>query len=359
MEASSEAEFETKAQAFSAQLVSILNDGILGLMISLGHKLGLFDTLSGLPWSTSEQIARIAGLNERYVREWLGGMTVGRIVEYNPEDRTFRLPPEHAASLTQSAGVDNLAMFFQYIHLMGSVEDQVAEAFRNGGGVPYAAFPHFQRLQAEETARIFDHSLVDRIIPLIPGLRETLERGAEVLDIGSGTGRAMTVLARAFPNSRFRGIDLSEEGVATGREEASRLELTNVQFDQADAADLTDQGRYDLITAFDSIHDMARPTQALQAIHRALKDGGVFLMQDIDASSNLEENLDHPMAPTLFGFSTFHCMTVSLAQDGEALGTVWGRQLARAKLSEAGFREVDIKTLPDDILNCFYISRKR
>ncbi|MEU3068651.1 class I SAM-dependent methyltransferase [Streptomyces sp. NPDC006906] len=347
-----------RQEEFAGRMAQILNDACLGYLCSLGHRTGLFDVMAQLPPSTSEQIAEAAGLNERYVREWLGGVTVGGIVGYEPEDGTYRLPPEHAASLCRASGPDNMASFLQDLALIGQVEDEVVTAFRDGGGVPYSSYPKFQELQAEETARVYDAALVDAIIPLVPGLPERLGSGSglDALDVGTGQGHVVNLLARAFPASRFTGVDMSEGGIAAAREEAARLGLPNARFELADAAAVT--GSYDLVTAFDVIHDLARPAETLAAVAGALRDDGVFLMGDIAASSRLEENLDHPLGPTLYTFSVFSCMTVSLGEGGAGLGTVWGRQTALRMLAEAGFGEVEVREVEGDILNVYYVARK-
>ncbi|GAA3225769.1 hypothetical protein GCM10020256_35670 [Streptomyces thermocoprophilus] len=259
------APLDTAAQeAFAGKMVGVLNDAMLALMTSVGHQCGLFDTMAGLPPSTSAQIAEAAGLHERYVREWLGGMVVGGIVRYDARNGTYTLPPEHAACLTTAAGPDNIAGMMPYVALCGEVEQQVVRSFREGGGVPYSAYPRFQALQAQETARVYDAALVDVIVPLVPGLTERLRDGIDVLDVGTGQGHAPLVLAEAFPKSRFRGLDQSEAGIATARAEAERRGVTNVEYVLADST--TVSGEYDLITAFDVIHDLARPAETLAAI---------------------------------------------------------------------------------------------
>jgi ubiquinone/menaquinone biosynthesis C-methylase UbiE len=345
-------------QDFGQRMISLLNDGMLNLMISIGYKTQLFDVMAKMPPSTSQEIAKSAKLNERYVREWLGAMVTGKIVDYDPLSQKYGLPPHHAAFLTRSAGIDNMAVFMQYIALMGNVEDKIVECFRKGGGIPYSAYPDFQKLQAEETARVFDARLVGQILPLVDGLVDRLKKGIDVLDVGCGAGHAVNLMAKAFPKSCFWGYDFSKDGVRAGRAEAKKMRLKNAHFKVADAAKMADREKFDLITAFDTIHDQARPDKVLKAIHRALRKGGTFLMQDIAASSKVHENMENPLAPAIYTISTMHCMTVSLAYKGMGLGTAWGEQKAREMLSEAGFGPVEIKLVDGDIFNYYYVTGK-
>ncbi|POG44943.1 transcriptional regulator [Streptomyces sp. ZL-24] len=345
-----------KQEAFAGEVLDVLNKSALALLTSAGHQCGLFDTLAALPPSTSAEIAEAAALNERYVREWLGGMVVGGFVGYDPERHTYVLPPEHAACLTTAAGPDNLAGMMQYIGLMGEVEQQVVRCFREGGGVPYSAYPRFQRLQAEESARVYDLALVDTIVPLVPGITERLREGIDVLDVGTGQGHAPLVLARAFPASRFNGLDQSEPAIETARAEAARAGLDNLRYMLADSTQIT--GEYDVITAFDVIHDLARPADTLTAIAKALRPGGTFLMGDFAASSRLEENIGHPFGPALYTFSVFYCMTTSLSTGGAGLGTAWGQETAEGMLRDAGFESIDIKTVEGDPFNIYYVATK-
>jgi 2-polyprenyl-3-methyl-5-hydroxy-6-metoxy-1,4-benzoquinol methylase len=349
---------QKKAEAFAGQMLGLLNSGMLAILTSVGHRTGLFDKIATMSPSTSEQIAKSAGLNERYVREWLGAMTTGGIVEYDPAGRTYRLPPEHAGFLTRAAGPNNMAKMTQFLALCGDVEDDIVESFRKGGGVPYSKFEKFQELMAEESAGVVDASLLDVTLPLIPDMVDRLKEGVDVLDIGCGQGHAINTMARAFPKSRFTGYDFSEEGVGAGQKEAKEWGLNNSKFTVKDVSRVDDKAAFDLITAFDAIHDQAHPAAVLKGISTALRPGGTFLMVDIAASSNLEENLQNPMGPMLYSISTLHCMTVSLALGGDGLGTVWGEQLARKMLAEAGFTKIDVKSVEADFMNAYYLATK-
>jgi 2-polyprenyl-3-methyl-5-hydroxy-6-metoxy-1,4-benzoquinol methylase len=349
---------QAKAEAFAGRLLEVLNGGAIALMISIGHRTGLFDAMAGLKPSTSEEIAEVSGLQERYVREWLGAMVVGRIVEHDPEDRTYRLPAEHAAWLTRAASPNNVAVTAQFVPLMGSVEGGIVEKFRNGGGLPYSAYPRFHEVMAEDSAQTTVAALRDHILPLAPGLTERLEAGIDVLDVGCGSGRVLNLMAREFPNSRFTGYDISEEAIARARAEAKEHGTTNVRFEVKDAASLDEEASYDLITTFDAIHDQAKPAAVLRGIADALKDEGVYLMQDIAGSSHVHNNMDHPLGPFLYTISTTHCTTVSLSQGGEGLGTMWGEEKARQMLREAGFTNVEVERLPHDFANSYFIVTK-
>ena len=350
---------QARAEAFAERMVEVLNSGAITLMTSIGHRTGLFDAMTGLPPSTNEQIASAANLNERYVREWLGAMVVGGIVENDPENETYYLPQEHAAFLTRAASPDNMAAVAQWIPLLGSVEDGIVESFEHGGGLPYSAFPRFHEVMAEESGQTVVAALTDHILPLVPGLSDRLEEGIDVLDVGCGSGRAMNLLARKFPNSSFVGYDFSEEGISRARAEAEEHGTTNVRFEVKDVAALEEEkASYDLITTFDAVHDQADPAAVLKGIAGALKDDGVYLMQDIAGSSHHHGDMDHPIGPLLYTVSTMHCMTVSLAQGGEGLGAMWGEQMAKEMLKEAGFTEVEVEQLPHDIVNSYYIIKK-
>ena len=341
---------------FLPRLIGILNDGMLCLGISIGHRTGLFDRMADGAKATSADIAKRAGLNERYVREWLGAMVTGKIVDYDPKAKTYILPPERSVFITRAAGIDNLAIQAQYVALLGSVESQIVEAFRRGGGVPYSEFVDFQSLMAEESAQTLDARLLETTLPLVEGLVDRLKSGIDVADIGCGSGHAINLMAAAFPASRFVGYDFSEEGLRAARTEAKEGKLANARFESKDVSTLDSISAFDFVTSFDAIHDQAQPDRVLAGIRRALRPGGVYLCVDIAASSDLAKNLEHPLGPLLYIVSTMHCMTVSLALDGQGLGTVWGRELALAMLADAGFGRVDTRQVDGDIMNNYYIA---
>ncbi len=345
----------TETEAFGDRMVRMLSEASSALLVSIGHQAGLFDALAEGP-ATSAELAERAGLNERYVREWLGGMTVAEVVRVDAG--TYSLPDAHAAWLTTAAGPDNLARSMQFVPMLAEVEQSILACFREGGGLGYDHYPRFHALMDADSRTVVDAALVDVVVPMVAGLDDRLRSGLDVADLGCGSGHAVNVLARAYPASRLVGYDFSEEGIARGRAEAAAMGLTNARFEVHDVATLDVTEGFDLVTGFDAIHDQAHPGQVLAAAARSLRPDGVFLMVDIKASSHVENNIGNPFAPALYMFSTFHCMSVSLAEGGDGLGTVWGRELATSMLRDAGFAQVEVHELPDDPFNDYYVCRK-
>src|SRR5215469_7376394 len=312
-----------KAEAFGGHVMSILTGSLLSSMMDIGHRTGLFAAATEGP-ATSEQLAARVGLCERYVREWLGAVTTGGIVEYDEATESFFLPPEHAALLTTPAGVGPIAVANT---VLASHTHQIVQVFREGGGVPYAAFsPEFTDAMDAMGRGVFDTMLVDGYLPLAPGLAETLTAGVRVADWACGTGHALVILAQAFPASTFTGYDLDEHGIARARAEAAGAGLTNVTFEVLDVARLTVATPFDVVFVFDAVHDQAEPGTVLTRIHDALVPGGLLFMREPHAADTLAGNLANPMASVLYSVSTLHCMTVSLAHGGAGIGTAFGEQ---------------------------------
>jgi SAM-dependent methyltransferase len=349
---------QDKSDTFLDRMVGMMNESSLSLIVSIGYKTGLFDVMGKMAPGASSDIAETAVLNERYVREWLGAMVTGKIVDYDPERQHYSLPAEHAAWLTREVGSNNFSSVMPFIPALAVVEDAIIDCFRNGGGVPYESFPSIHHVIADSSMATHDELLIDVALPTVPGLVERLEKGIQVADIGCGQGHVGNLLAGAFPKSDFTGFDFVAENVLAAREEAERLGLMNSRFEVRDITALDLAGAFDLITAFDAIHDQAKPDVVLRKTAEALKPDGLFMMVDIAASSHLEENIDHRMGPLLYTVSCMHCMTVSLALDGAGLGTVWGKELATKMLYEAGFEKVEVKEIEGYDLDYFYIASK-
>jgi 2-polyprenyl-3-methyl-5-hydroxy-6-metoxy-1,4-benzoquinol methylase len=347
-----------RAEAFLDEVATILNHGAVSFMLAVGHRTGLLDTLAQLPASTSAEIAGAAGLNERYVREWLAVMVTGGILIYDPNAGTYRLPSEHAASLTRGGQLGNLAVYAQFVVLAGKVEARLLEVFRTGEGIPYDDYPCFHQIMAEDSAQTVVAGIGDILATIAPDVVRRLKRGIDVLDAGCGAGRAAIRMAELYPRSRFVGFDLCEDAIEMARDEARRRAVSNASFEVVDLSQFEARERFDVITSFDAVHDTKDPQDLLRKFRRALRDDGVHIMQDIGGSAHLENNLDFPFAPLLYTGSCVHCTPVSLAQGGKGLGTMWGWETAEAMLKESGFASTERVVLPHDPMNVWFVSRK-
>ena len=347
------------AKAFRRRMIAVMNDAALGLLLGIGDELGLFTVLARTGPADTATLAAAAEVDERYLREWLDGIVAAGVAEYDPATRHYALPPEHAACLTYDLGPVNLARNCKMLTMLAGVEPELRERFRDGGGLGYDHFPRFHALMAEEAAATHDAGLLDVVVPTVPDLHETLSRGAALADVGCGSGHAVNLLARAYPASRFVGYDISDEAIGNARAEATEWGLSNATFEVRDVARLGEEAAYDVITAFDAIHDQAYPDRVLAGISAALRPRGTFLMVDIKAETGVEGNLGLPWATYLYTLSLMHCMTVSLAADGGAgLGTVWGRQQAIGMLEAAGLVDVEALEIRSDPFNYFYVAHK-
>jgi 2-polyprenyl-3-methyl-5-hydroxy-6-metoxy-1,4-benzoquinol methylase len=293
------------------------------------------------------------GIQERYAREWLGGMACAAYLTYDPSSGRFSLPPEHVPVLAQEGG----PFFFGGAHQMAmemlKVYDRLVQAFREGGGVPQEAYGEAVYEGTYRFTRgIFENSLVQEWIPAMPDVHAKLERGALVADVGCGRGLALIKLAEAFPNIRCVGYDVYGPNVERARAHAREAGVAErVRFEQQDVSGGLPQ-QFDLITTFDVVHDAVDPRGLLRSIRQGLREDGIYVNLDTNCADKLEENIG-PLGAFFYGASLFYCMTTSLANGGEGLGTLGQPESkVRELCAEAGFsavRRVPIED-PFDIL---------
>jgi len=356
-------------QPFSEKITEILNYSALNLALAIGYRTGLFDIMDTFDTPrTLKAIASKADLNPRYIKEWLGVMVSGEIVELSigeDGDNRFYLPKSHGDFITRRAGNSNLGVYTQEIPLLTSCAmPAVLEGFTTGDGVTYDRYPEFQAFMSQLADAKHRQVLVDKFVAAVDGGRliGRLQSGIRVCDLGCAEGVALMLMAKAFPNSKFTGIDISQEAIETARNQASGQQLANLEFVILDAAALKDQRQYkdafDYVTAFDAVHDQTRPLDVLQGIHYSLAPDGMFSMVDIAARSNLADNLNHPMGPFLYTVSLMHCLPVGLVDGGTGLGMMWGREKAIEMLNEAGFEKVQVLEIPEDPFNLHYLCFK-
>ncbi|MFZ0727257.1 MAG: class I SAM-dependent methyltransferase [Desulfobacterales bacterium] len=355
---------------FSKKMTDILNFGALNLALAIGYRTGLIDVMDTLESPAPlAMIAGKAGLDARYVQEWLAVMVCGQIVDLTVNgatgDNLYYLPREHGDLLTRRAGNSNLGVYTQEIPLLTTCAmDAVVARFKDGEGVDYENYPKFQAFMSQLANVKHRKVLIDQFLPTVAEGRivRELSVGIRVADVGCGEGIALMLMAEAFPRSEFVGIDIGAEVIQSANAAVRRQGLKNLSFRQLDAAALPLKAdlaqSFDYITAFDAIHDQRRPFAALEGICSILKPGGLFSMIDIAASSRLQENRNHAMGAFLYTVSLLHCLPVGLVNDGTGLGMMWGRHKAVALLEEAGFEQVQVLDIPDDPFNLHFFCRR-
>ena len=348
----------SRAEGFASRVHKILDGGALALLLSIGHRTGLFDVMAAMPPADSRAIARESGLDERYVREWLAAMVAGGIVQFDGARCVYALPAEHAAALTRRAGPENLAITSQWISLLGGVEDEVVDAFECGGGIPAACYRRFQKVMSEDSGQRHVSLLASDVLPLVPGLRDSLERGIDLLDVGCGTGSVLCELGRLFPRSRFLGIDLSVEAIGEARRAASGLRLRNVRFEERDAALLAPDARFDVATAFRVVHRQPDPERVLQTVAGALRTNGSLLLQEEASTGSAARDASRPLAAFGYALSCLHSLATARAAGGAALGSMWGASAIRRALAAAGFNRIEAKQIPRDPRSTYFIARE-
>ena len=353
-------------QSFSEKMTHILNYGAVNLAMAIGYRIGLFDVMD--TFETAQSAADIsdrAGLNPRYVKEWLAIMVIAEIVELTVSEdgkNLYHLPKQHGDLITRRAGNSNLGVYTQEIPLLTACAmEPVIEGFSSGEGVTYDHYPEFQAFMSQLANAKHREVLVNKFLPSVDNGRtlKRLKSGIRVCDLGCAEGVAVTIMAKSFPQSSFIGIDISSEAIEVARREARLQQIENLKFLEIDAADLFDhkelEGFFDYVTAFDAIHDQTRPGDALLGVNHILSPEGLFSMVDIAASSNLADNLELPMGPFLYTVSLMHCMPVGLVNGGSGLGMMWGREKAVEMLENAGFRKVEVFEIPDDPFNLHFL----
>jgi SAM-dependent methyltransferase len=331
----------TRTASFMNKAIGDMSGAVVSFLCTLGDQLGLFKELTAGGPATSAELAQRTGLNERYLREWLSALSSAGYLEYHPQSGRFVLPLEYVPLLSTEGGPMFLGGVYQHLPGLFGVLDRVAEVFRQGGGIAPDAYGEDFRAGMERiSAGWFENLLVQQWIPAIEGLRAKLETGADVADIGCGSGRALITMARAFPRSRFVGYELFAPLVTRAAANAEAAGMADrVRFEQCDVVGGLSQ-RYDLITSFDVLHDIANPLEVLRGIRSALAPGGTYLLLEIRCSEKLEENRG-PIATILYGTSVFFCTPTSLACGAEGLGTMGMPEAKVQKLClEAGFSRV-------------------
>lgn len=349
---------QEKHEAFVDGALGDLKGGLVMLMAYLGDRLDLFRTMAGRRMASSD-LADASHLQERYVREWLNAMACAGYVEYDPPSQTYRLPPEHEPVLVDSKSPVFFGGMYQELPALWAVMPGLMEKFRNGGGLSIEDYGREWWDGMERfTATWFENFLLQEWIPKADGLKQRLEDGAHVADIGCGRGRALVKLAEAFPRMTAVGFDLSETNLEGARRLAEKAGVADrIDFRKHDVHEGLPE-TFDVALTFDAMHDLKEPETAFGAIHDALVDDGKYLLMEFRVGDRLEDNLG-PLGAMFYTFSVTYCMTTSLGMNGAGLGTCgMPESVVRDMAKRAGFAGVEVVPF-DNPFNKVYLAEKR
>ena len=325
---------EERLNAFLGRAVGDLAASVSAVLMLIGDELGLYSALAGQRLSASA-LAEKTGTSERYLREWLANQAAGGYVEYDADTDEYHMTEEQALCLADPNGPVDLPGAYQIVNDLFQVRERAVENFRSGKGMEWGE--HHPCL-FEGTERFFragyNANLLTSWLPALDGVVDKLNAGARVADVGCGHGASTILMAQAFPQSEFVGIDYHDASIQTARDRAAEAGVSNARFEAADATSYQG-GDYDVIAFFDCLHDMADPAGAARRAREALKPDGHCMLVEPMAGDHLTDNLN-PVGRLFYGASSLICVPVSLSQQGPALGAQAGEHRLRSVMVDDG-----------------------
>ena len=353
----------TEASERRDALVERLFGATIGAMdvasVYVGVRLGLYRALADRGRSSSADLAEAAGLNERYVREWLEQQATTGILEVD-ENRRFSLPPGHDEALLDESSLNYVAPVGKFVVACVRPIDSVLKAFRTGDGVPYADYgADLHEGQAEFTRPLFENLLGSEWLPAVPDVHERLQADppARVADVACGQGYSTMAIARAYPKVHVDGIDLDDASIEAAEKNLAGTGLDDrVTFHRRDAADPGLRGKYDFVYLHEALHDMSYPVDVLRACRGLLAEGGTMVVGDervADAFPALGDDVER----LYYGFSILHCLPVGMVGEGAAgTGTVMRADTVRRYAEEAGFSGFEVLPIENDLYRFYRLT---
>lgn len=336
-----------RLEAFAGKVMSDIGGGLACLLAFIGDQTGVYRAMRDHGRAPVESIAAKAGVDPRYLLEWLSAQAAAGYVTYHAEDETFSLTPEQALVLSAEGHPACMQGFIQQLVAQNTTHETAVDTFRTGKG---RGWEDHHACCFCGTDRFFrpgyDAHLVTSWIPALDGVEARLKAGAKVADLGCGLGSSTALMARTYPNSTIHGLDFHAPSIETARERAEAEGLTNVRFHTVAAKDMANEG-YDLVCIFDALHDMGDPVGAAHRIRQCLAPGGTLMLVEPLAGDTLSDNL-HLLGQIFYSASTLICTPASKAQEvGLQLGAQAGEKRLTAVLKEAGFTQVRVATTTD------------
>jgi 2-polyprenyl-3-methyl-5-hydroxy-6-metoxy-1,4-benzoquinol methylase len=333
-----------KAEAFSERILTEVNSAMSVITIYVGHKLGLYRSLAESGPVTPAEMAQKTGYSERYLREWLECMAVGGYLDYSSSNGTFSISEEHKAVLVEENHPAYLVPFTQWIPSFTGVLPELVEAFRTGGGVDYELYGQ-DTLDAIGLGNrpMFANDYVTSWIPALPDIESKLNQGGRVVEVGAGVGWSSISLARGFPNVKIDSIDIDGESIRQARINVQKSGVTEqITFHHSPIEKVELTGPYNLVTAFECLHDMAYPIDALKKMRELAGPNGTVLIADEAAGDSLEENCNF-LGHLFYNFSVLHCLPQAMVfPDAAGTGTAIKPSTVQEYAKAAGFKGVEV-----------------
>jgi 2-polyprenyl-3-methyl-5-hydroxy-6-metoxy-1,4-benzoquinol methylase len=328
--------------------------------VYIGDRLGLYRALAEHGPQTPGGLAAAAGIHERYAREWLEQQAASSILEVEDPGaeasaRRYALPEAHREVLLDELSLNYAVPFGQLAIACVRPIDALLEAFRTGGGVPYADYgADLHEGQARFSRPLFENVLGQEWLPAIPEVHARLQGGGRVADVACGEGRSSIAIARAYPRAHVDGIDSDRASIeAAERHLAGSGVADRVTFHCRDAADPELRGRYDLVTIFEALHDMSYPVAVLEALRGLLAQGGSVVIADERTADAYAAPAD-PMERLYYGFSVLHCLPVGMVGENAAgTGTVMRAETVRRYAREAGFSGFEVLPIENEFFRLY------
>lgn len=355
-------DIEAQVGALAEQLFGVGLSAFEAVSITLGRRLGLYQALEDHGPSTAAELAEAGGIHPRYAREWLEQQAAAGYLEVDDptkpaEERRFAIPQPLAICFNDPESLASIGPLFDFYGSIGTIFPALLQAFRDGGGVPYAAYG-VHDIQGDFNRPPFLNLLTTEWLPTVPGLVEKLAAGdARVAEIGSGEGWAAVAIAKAWPGVRVDGFDLDDASVAAARQHAIDAGVADrVRFEVADVADTAqfEEDGYDLVLAFEMVHDLARPVEALATMRRLGKTDATYVVMDERVAEQFEAPTENPVERLFYVASVLHCLPAGMAEQPSAgTGTVMRPSTLLGYATKAGFADVEILPIEHDMFR-FY-----
>lgn len=328
---------ESKLNTLLGKMVTEMGAAAIGPLIIIGDKLGIYKAMEAKGSITSVELAKAAGVNERYLREWLSAHAASGYIEYDDGNETFSLSPEQAFVFSNSDSPVLMTGAYFAISSMYHDVPIMEKAFKSGEGVSWGDHHSCLFCGTEKFFRpSYATNLVQNWLPSLDGVVEKLEKGGKVADVGCGHAASTMMMAKAFPNSEFVGFDFHQGSIDHAILHAKDSGLDNISFKVATAKDFPGSD-YDLVTFFDCLHDMGDPVGASVHVKKSLKPDGTCMIVEPFANDTLKDNIN-PVSRAFYSFSTLLCTPSSMSQEvGLALGAQAGEKRLRDVALNAGF----------------------